>query len=227
MPMYDLIEYSNNHSKLSGKLWQYYKDKPGLTDPCGVANNSASFKFKLKITGKTAAGATKNVEIMMAFKYLNNFCRTLQMHLINCELNLILTLSDKCVLSNDTKATIFTITDTNIYVPAVTYVGYVSTQDNAKLLHLLKPGFKRTINWNKYQSKVTIEVPNPYLDYLTDPSFQEVYAFFILSFENTTDRTVHTKYDFPPVEIQDYNVMINGENFFDQPVRNNLRTYNI
>ena len=79
----------------------------------------------------------------------------------------------------------------------------------------LKPGFKRTINWNEYQAKVTIQVANPYLDYLTDPSFQGVYGFFVLSLENTTDRTVHNKYFLPSVEIKDCNVMINGKNFFD------------
>ena len=81
------------------------------------------------------------------------------MPLTNCKINLILT-SDKCALSNDTKATIFAITDTNVYVPVVT----LSTQDNAKLLQQFKSGFKRTITWNKYQSKVTIQVSNLYLD---------------------------------------------------------------
>ena len=75
------------------------------------------------------------------------------------------------------------------------------------------------------QSKTTIQVPNPYLDYLTDPSFLGVNRLFASSFENTTDRTVHTKYYLPTVEIKDYNVMIDGGNFFDQPLKNNLRTY--
>ena len=81
------------------------------------------------------------------------------MHLINYEINLILTQSGKCVLSNDTKATTVAIKDTKLYVPVV----ILSTQDNAKLLHQLKSGFKRKINWNKYQSKVTVQVPNPYI----------------------------------------------------------------
>ena len=94
--MYDLIEYNNNHSKSSERLWQYYKDKPALTDAGGVVNssdannNSASFKFKQKITDKTAAGGTKNVEIMVTLKYLSNFWRTHQMPLINLELNIFL-----------------------------------------------------------------------------------------------------------------------------------------
>ena len=67
--------------------------------------------------------------------------RTLEMSLINCEINLILTWSDKCVLSNDTKATTFAITDTKIYVPVVT----LSTQDNKKLLQRLKSGSKKQL----------------------------------------------------------------------------------
>ena len=78
---------------------------------------------------------------MVTLKYLSNFWRTLEMPLINCEINIILTWSDKCVLSNDLKATAFAITHTKIYVPVIT----LSTQDNVKLLQQLKSGFKRTI----------------------------------------------------------------------------------
>ena len=109
------------------------------------------------------------------------------MPLINCKINLILTWSEKCVLSNDTKATTFAITDTKLYVPIVT----LSTQDDAKLLQELKSGFKRIINWNKYQSKISIQAPNPYFDSLIDPGFQEVNILFVLSFENKDGRTVH------------------------------------
>ena len=81
----------------------------------------------------------------------------------------------------------------------------------------LKSGFKRTINWNKYQSqsKVTIQESNPYLDYLIDPSFQGVNRLYVLSIENNTDRTVHSKYYFPTVGIKDYDFMIDGQDFFD------------
>ena len=100
------------------------------------------------------------------------------MPLINCKINLTLTWSQKCVLSNYTKATTFAITDTELYILVVT----LSTQDNAKLLQQLKSGFKRTINWNKYQSKIKVQAPNPYLDYLVDLSFQGVNRlFFIIS----------------------------------------------
>ena len=87
MPMYNLIEYSDNYSKTSGSLLQYYRDEPNdnLAD-------SESFKSKIKITGKTpAAGNEENVETRVPLKYLSNFSRTLEMPLINCEDNLILT----------------------------------------------------------------------------------------------------------------------------------------
>ena len=99
------------------------------------------------------------------------------------------------------------------------------TQDNAKLSQQLKPGFKRTNNWNKYQSKVTMQAPNPYLDYIVDPSFQGVNRSFVLLFENTAVRAVHTKYYLLTLEIKSYNVMIDGQNFLNQPIKNDSRTY--
>ena len=149
---------------------------------------------------------------MVLLKYLSNIWKTLEMLLTSCEINLFLTWSEKCVITSNTaanQATTFAITDTKLYVSVVT----LSTQDDAKLLQQLKSGFKRTINWNKYQS---IVASNPYLDYLIDPSFQEVNRFFVLSFENSTDRTVHTKYYLPTAEMKNYNVMIGGQNFFDK-----------
>ena len=79
MPMYNLIEYSDNYSKTSGSLWQYCRD-----DPNDNIIQSESFKSKIKITGKTPAnGNTKDVEILVPLKYLSNFWRTLEMPLIN------------------------------------------------------------------------------------------------------------------------------------------------
>ena len=101
MPMYNLIEYSDNYSKTSGSLWQYYKD-----DPNDNMEQSESFKSKIKITGKTPPnGNTKDVEIMVQLKYLSNFWRTLEMLLINCEVELILTWSKNCVISSATGET--------------------------------------------------------------------------------------------------------------------------
>ena len=107
MPMYNLIEYSDNSSKTSASLWQYYKDEPddNLTD-------SESFKSKIKITRNAPGdGNTKDVEIIVPLKYLSNFGRTLEMPLIPCEVSLILTWSSTCVITNSTGAGRFTITD--------------------------------------------------------------------------------------------------------------------
>ena len=101
MPMYYLIEYSDNYSKISGSLWQYYKD-----DPNDNIVQSESFKSKIKITGKTpAAGNTKDVEIIVPLKYLRNFWSTIEIPIINCEVYLILTWSSTCVVTNSTAGT--------------------------------------------------------------------------------------------------------------------------
>ena len=113
MPMYNLIEYSDNYSKTSGSLWQYYKD-----DPNDNIADSESFKSKVKITGKTPDdGNTKDVEIIVPLKYLSNFWRTLEMPLINCNISLFLTCSSTCVITNSTAEGRFTITDTKMFVP--------------------------------------------------------------------------------------------------------------
>ena len=217
MSMYNLIEYSDNYMKTSGSLWQYYIDEPNNN-----LANSESFKFKVKITGKTPnIDNEKDVEIMVPLKYLSNFWRTLDMPLINCEVNLILTWSLTCGITNYTGAGTFEITDTKLYVPVVT----LSTKENAKLVHQLKSGFKRVINWNKYLSKPELLRRNPNLNYLIEPSFQGVNRLSIFAFENDTQRTSHSNYYLPNVEIKDYNITINGENFFYQPIKNKKITY--
>ena len=174
--MYSLMEYSDNYSKTSGGLWQYYRD-----DPNDNLENLESFKSKIKITAKTTAdGNKKNVEIIVPLKYLSNFWRTLEMLLINCEDNLILTLSKDCVITYSTGDGELKITNTKLYVPIVT----LWTQDNAKLFQKLKSGFKRTINWNKYQSNPKTCAQNKYLNHLVDSSFQEGKRFFALSLED-------------------------------------------
>ena len=133
MPMYNLIECSDNYSKTSRSLWQYYRDEPNdnLVD-------SESFKSKIKITRKTPDDDNeKDVELMVLLKYLSNFWRTFEMPLVNCEVNLILTWSSTCVITNSTGAGTFAITDTRLYVPVVT----LSTQENTNLLQQLESGF--------------------------------------------------------------------------------------
>ena len=97
----------------------------------------------------------------------------------------------------------------------------VSTQENTKLLQQLKSGFKRVINWNKYLSKPELLRRNPNFNYLAEPSFQGLNRLFVLAFENDAQITSHAGYYLPNVEIKDCNIMINGENFFDQPIKKN------
>ena len=101
----------------------------------------------------------------------------------------------------------------------------LSTQNNAKLLQQLKSGFKRVINWNKFLSKPDLLAQNRNRNYLVKSSFQEVNRLFVLAFENDMQRTSTKGYYLPNFEIKNYNVMINGENFFDQPVKDNKVTY--
>ena len=166
MPMYNLIEYSNNYSKTCRSLWQYCKEIPAGNTAGNIvvfngANATDSFNFETKITGQTNDdGEIENVEIMVPLKYLSNFWRTLEMPLINCEVKLILTWSSNCVIIYTNVANqvpTFTITETNLYVLVVT----LSSQDNAKLL---KSGFKRTTSWNKYLAKPKLLVENANLN---------------------------------------------------------------
>ena len=112
----------------------------------------------------------------------------IQKHLeVYVNITKILTWSSTCVISYVTGETKFKITDTKRYVLVVT----LSTQDNAKLLQQLKSGFRRTINWNKYQSDPKTYAQNRYLNHLVNPSFQGVNRLFVLSFENEDDRLSH------------------------------------
>ena len=158
---------------------------------------------------------------MVPLKYLSNFWRTLEMPFINCEVNLILTWSSTCVITESNGAGTFAITDTKLYLPVVT----LSTQENTNFSQQLKSGFKRVINWNKYLSKLELLAQNPNLNHLVEPSSQGVNRLFVLAFESDNNRTAHNSYYLPTVEIKDYNIMINGENFFDKPIKNNKVTY--
>ena len=131
------------------------------------------------------------------------------MSLINCEINLIRTWSKDCLFSATGK-TKFEITDTKLYAPVVT----LSTRDNAKLLQQSKLGYKWLINWDKYQPKVLPDRLNQYIDFLINPSFQEVHWLFVLSYENEDDRKVNPRYYLSKVKIKNYNFMIDAKKLF-------------
>ena len=147
MPMYNLLEYSKNYRKTTGSLWNYYRDEP--SNP--LSSNSESFKYKTSITGNTynvgdgedgydADKVGKNeTEVVIPLKHLSNFWRALNIPLIGCEIELILTWSKVCVLTDMTPGNNpptgleFQIRDSKLYVPVVTL-----PKENKKLLEQLK-----------------------------------------------------------------------------------------
>ena len=145
------------------------------------------------------------------------------MPLINCEVNFFLTWSEKRIIVSGNYGNWepkWAITDTRLYVPVVT----LSAQNNEKLLHRLKTAFKKTINWNKYQSEPTLQTLKRYSNHLIDPSFQRVKIFLVSSFENDAYLRSYKQYFPPTVEIKDDKVMIDKSNIFDRPIKNDSIT---
>ena len=151
MPMYNLIEYSDNYWDTSGNLWQFKRDEQNMNNgnPANVTtDDSSSFKYKSSFFKPLTAadnGVFKDVKIAVPLKYLSNFWRSLEMPLINCKIHLELNWSKDCVMSTIADATL-KITYTKLYSPIVT----LSRKDNAKLVKLLEEGFKRPVYWNGY-----------------------------------------------------------------------------
>ena len=144
--------------KTSRSLWKYSRDEPNLDDNGNIndfPNNtdSASFKFKQKITGQTRNYGTKGVEIIVPFKYISNFWRTLELSLFNCEINLFLPWSAIfliVILTANNQETTFAITNTKLYIPVV----ILSNEDKAKLSQQSKTDLKKQlieININQNQ----------------------------------------------------------------------------
>ena len=124
--------------------------------------------------------------------------RTLEMPLINCEVNLILTWStEEALYLPELEKTKFAITGTKLYVSILV----LSIQDKANLSQELKLVFEITINWNKYQSKVSYKRQNQFLDFLIHSSFQGVNRLFVLSVKNDDHRKVYIKYYLPKAKI--------------------------
>ena len=158
------------------------------------------------------------------------------MPLNNCEVNLILTWSKNCVLTdmttqdavpaqegNPTRPAInastgstFKTTDTKLYVPIVT----LSTQEDNKLLRQLKTGFNWTIKWNKYRLEMSNKTKNNNLNYLIDTIFIKVNRLIVLSFETEDYRVSYSKCYAPNVEIKDFNVLIDKKSFFWHSYKN-------
>ena len=168
MKHYNLIEYSDNYQDTVGSLYQFRRDEQPLDDGnlVGVTTaNLSSFRYKsslLKGLNSVASGAGadayktfKNAQVLVPLKYISSFFRSLELPLINTKLHLELSWTKNGVMrevgddgNNDTKT--FQVTKTELYVPVVT----LNTDGNKKSSNLLKKGFKRTIFWNEYKSKI-------------------------------------------------------------------------
>ena len=154
MPMYNLIEYSDNYQDLSATLYQYKRDEPPEDDAVAdlTADNSSSLKYKISLLGNPVIAnniARINVKVVVPLKYLSNFFRSLEMPLINCKIKLNLTWKKECVLSTDDGSAVFIINDTKMYIPVVT----LSKEDNKDFIDQRDKGFQRSIYWNEYKTK--------------------------------------------------------------------------
>ena len=235
IPMYNQIECNDNYSDTSGSLWQFKRDESPVTNAENSDNVSvdisSSFKYKssfFKPLTDANNGVFKNVKIAVSLKYFSNFWRSLEMPLINCKIHLELNWSKDFVISTIADTT-FKITNTKFYVPIVT----LSSKDNVKLVKLLVEGFKRPAYWNKYQTK--IESKNLDNSNLTrfplDAAFPGVKRLFVFAFNDTennanrVEKISHTKYFLPRINITNYNVLINGINFYDQPINDLVKQY--
>ena len=232
MPMYNLIEYGVNYSSNSGRLWHFGRDE--IINNADVTNddNASSFKHKASLIGNTENNGTKNgVKTAVPLKYSSNFWRSLEMPLINCKVELSLKWHETCLLTATTTAT-FEITDAKLYIPIVT----LTVEDNSKLSKLLNEGFKRSIYWNEYKvtpNKIVEIAANndiKYIRELLDSSCQGVNRLFVLAYDNTAGNNQvsvdsYKKYFLPRIKIENYNIEIDGRNFYDQPINDSIKQY--
>ena len=194
MPMYNLLEYSDNCQDSTGSLYQFKRDEPP-DDNADVANNTSSLVYKSKLISGTDNNNVNNVKLAVPLKYVSSFFRSLEMPLVNCKIGLELTWHKDCIISSVNAAAgqvvSFMITNTKLYVPAVT----LSTKDNNNLTKQVNDGFKRTIYWNQYVSKpFTEQAANKagITRFALDAAFQGVNRLFVLAFEDTrADEAAH------------------------------------
>ena len=233
MAMYNLIEYSDNYSDTSGRLWNFKRDKIIKNADVTNDNNAPSFKYKVSLIGNTENDRTKNgVKIAAPLKYLSNFWRSLEMSLINCKVELSLKWIENCMLATATTAT-FKLTDAKLYVPIVTLL----SEDNVKLSKLLSKGFKRSFYWNAYKTipnkivEIAVNNEEKYIRELLDSSWQGVKRLFALAYNNTNNDNNQVsvdsckKYFLSRVKIENYNIKIGGKNFYDQPINDSIKQY--
>ena len=231
-----MLEYSDNYADTTGSLYQY--KRPELRDANGnvvnLATTLSSFKYQSGLVQKQLT--TPNLENVPAnidpsfISYISNFFRNLELPLINAKLYMELNWTKYSVLCKQNQNSIFQITKCELYIPVVT----LNTENNNKLSELLSKGFERTVVWNEYKSKierVTIPLNDMFRRTTLDVSFQEVSKLFAAAYEtDDIERNANTeesrRYYLLRAEIKDYNVLIDGRNFYDQNVNSSIVRYN-
>ena len=231
MPMYNLIEYSDNYQDSSATLYQYKRDEPPEANAIDdlTVDNSNSFKYKVSLLGNPVVAdniAKRSVKVVVPLKYLSNFFRSLEMPLINCKIKLNLTWKKECVLSTDAGNAVFIINDTKMYVPVVT----LSKEDNKDFIEQQNKGFQRSIYWNEYKTKEINENAdaNVFKYINLDPSFQGVNRLFVTAYnrvDGQPNRDDQRKYYLPRIDLNKYNVIIDGRNFYDNPIESDIEKY--
>ena len=147
------------------------------------------------------------------------------MPLFNCKVKLNLTWKKECVLSNQAGNALFVINDTKLYVPVVT----LSKEDNKDFIEQQNKGFQRSICWNEYKTKGKTDNPNANsFKYISlDLSFQGVNRF-VMAYNAADDqftRDCRRKYYLPRIDLKKYNVIIEGRNFYDNPIESDNEKY--
>ena len=239
MPVYNLIQYSDNYQDSSAAFYQYKRDEPPDNIDNNLATNtSSSFNYKVHLLGNPAIVnnvARRNLKIVVPLKYLSNFFISIEMLLINCKIKLNLTWKKECVLSTDNDADaadaannpVFIINDTKLYVPVVT----LSKEDNKDFIDQQNKSFQRSIYWNEYKTKEQNEDAdaNVYKYTNLDLSFQGVNRLFVMAYgranNNQPTRNGRRKYYLPRIDLEKYNVIIDRRNFYDNPIESDIEKY--
>ena len=231
MLMYNVIEYSDNYQDSSATLYQYKRDEPPEANAINglTTDTSSSFKYKVELLGNPVLDgniAKRSVKVVVPLKYLSNFFRSLEMPLINCKIKLNLTWKKECVLSTDAGDAVFIINDTKMYVPVVT----LSKEDNKHFIEQQNKGFQRSIYWNEYKTKEINENAdaNVFKYINLDPSFQGVNRLFFMAYNRANGqptRNGQRKYYLTRIDLEKYNVIIDGRNFYDNPIESDIEKY--
>ena len=240
MPMYNLLEYSDNYNKTTGSMYNFDRDVAPV--PADNIWTSSSVMEKVVRNADVVRGADGNgnqdIELIVPFTFLSTFFRSLEMPIINCEIELQLTWYDNCLVGYTTDAAgaaantaslpldgdddaaraakakmTFAITDTKTYIPVVT----LRSIESEKLLRHLDRGFTKTINWNKLSVRETT-LPARRFDVMIEPTFQGVNRLFILCYSGDSNRDKNTHIFMPNSQIDEYNVTVDGRNVFESPI---------